>query len=49
MKDGQIIRSGKTDEIIDEDLIKSVYKVQGILNKNKETNEIYFMPKGLYK
>ncbi len=49
MKDGQIIRNGKTNEIIDEDLIKSVYKVHGILNKNKETNDIYFMPKGLYK
>ncbi|MBM7834811.1 ABC transporter ATP-binding protein [Clostridium sardiniense] len=49
MKNGEIIRSGKTDEIIDENLIRSVYKVQGTLNKDKETHELYFIPKSLYK
>lgn len=43
MKDGQIIKEGEPETIIDEDIIKDVYQVEGFIEKNEE--EIYFIPR----
>ncbi|WP_300351099.1 ABC transporter ATP-binding protein [Clostridium sp.] len=45
MKGGKIVREGKSDLIIDKDLLKEVYRVDGIINKCEETGEVYFIPK----
>lgn len=45
MKDGKIVKEGKSENVIDENLLKEVYKVNGVINKCKETGEIYFIPK----
>ena len=45
MKDGEIVKEGKSENVIDENLLKEVYKVNGVINKCKETGEIYFIPK----
>ena len=45
MKDGKIVKKGKSENVIDENLLKEVYKVNGVINKCKETGETYFIPK----
>ena len=45
MKDGKIVKEGKSENVIDENLLKEVYKVNGVINKCKETGETYFIPK----
>lgn len=45
MKDGKIVKEGKSENVIDENLLKEVYKVNGVINKCNETGEIYFIPK----
>ena len=45
MKDGKIVKEGKSENVIDENLLKEVYKVNGVINKCKETGEIYIIPK----
>ena len=43
MKDGKIIEEGKPQKVINENTIKSVYNVEGVIcNVDKE--EIYFVP-----
>ena len=45
MQNGEIVANGKTKEVINIDLLKKVYQVDGYLNKCEETKEIYFIPK----
>ena len=47
MKDGKIVKEGKSNLIIDKDLLKEVYRVDGIINKCEETGEVYFIPKAI--
>lgn len=43
MKNGKLIKKGKSKQVIDEDTIKDVYRVTGYIHKQDE--EIYFIPK----
>lgn len=42
MKDGKIIKEGKSKQVINKEILKEVYKVDGILNRIEE--EMYFIP-----
>lgn len=43
MKNGKLIKQGKSEEVMDEDTIKDVYNVTGYIHKQDE--EVYFIPK----
>lgn len=45
MKDGEIVKEGKAQNVIDENLLRDVYKVHGSINKCDKTGEVYFIPK----
>lgn len=44
MKNGKIVSQGKPKDAINKEIIEDVYKVQGFIGKNKEENEMYFIP-----
>ena len=44
MKDGELIKRGKSQEVIDEKIIKDVYGVSGYIHREKN-DQIYFIPK----
>ena len=43
MKNGKLIKQGRSQEVLDEDTIKDVYNVTGYIHKQDE--EVYFIPK----
>ena len=43
MKNGEIINEGTPENIIDENIIKEVYQVEGLIGKDED--EIYFIPR----
>ena len=43
MKKGEIIKEGTPENIIDENIIKEVYQVEGLIGKDED--EIYFIPR----
>lgn len=43
MKNGKIIKNGKPDKIINEEIIKEVYNVKGFIGRGEE-KELYFIP-----
>lgn len=43
MKNGKLIKSGNPKYIIDEALLKEVYKIEGVIN-NYNDEEVYFVP-----
>ncbi|OOB76125.1 iron ABC transporter ATP-binding protein [Clostridium haemolyticum] len=49
LKDGEIRAQGKPEEILDKNLIRSVYNVDMDILKNKFGEKIIFIPKRVYK
>lgn len=44
MKNGKIIDYGKPKQIINKEIIKEVYNVEGFIGKSKDENGMYFIP-----
>lgn len=44
MKNGKIVREGTPCEVIDEDLLKKVYRIEGIINQCSMNKTFYFIP-----
>lgn len=44
MKGGRVVKTGSPLEVIDEDLLKRVYRVEGQLSRCDTTRHIYFIP-----